>query len=233
MDYRYKLRMLGIKVDRPAVLLIDNQSVIANTTLPSSTLKKKHNSIAYHRMREAVAAGIIKVGYIKSSTNLADILTKPIGPADYWRLLTEPLYRRDRAIKGELTDNARSRDQGPNTGLAEATASNDSGNQGTYRYRITLYIESQVPTNRGSGPRQDRRTYARTVSSTEGGGITRNIYCTVRVRPVGSGSNGVEPRARRTNRRRTIRHESNRTRRNRTRTDPTRFRGNCTRRYPN
>ena len=92
MEYRYKLRMMGIKVEGPSILMIDNQSVVANTTLPSSSLKKKHNSIAYHRMREAVAAGIIKVGFIRSATNLADILTKPIGPSDYWNLLSEVFY---------------------------------------------------------------------------------------------------------------------------------------------
>jgi hypothetical protein len=104
MEFRYKLRMLGIEVNKPSILLIDNQSVVSNTTLPSSTLKKKHNSIAYHRMREAVAAGIIKVGFIRSSTNIADILTKPLGPADYWTHLSEVLYGRERGAEGELQD---------------------------------------------------------------------------------------------------------------------------------
>jgi hypothetical protein len=36
-------------------------SVVMNTTRPESTLKKKHNAIAYHRVREAVAAGIIRI----------------------------------------------------------------------------------------------------------------------------------------------------------------------------
>jgi hypothetical protein len=111
MEFRYKLRMLGIKIDKPSILMIDNQSVVANTTLPSSTIKKKHNSIAYHRMREAVAAGIIKVGYIRSATNLADILTKPVGPADYWNHLSEVLYGRERSLEGELQESELSRDQ--------------------------------------------------------------------------------------------------------------------------
>jgi hypothetical protein len=41
-----------------------------------STLKKKHNSIAYHRTREAVAAGTIQVTKEDGKTNLADVLTK-------------------------------------------------------------------------------------------------------------------------------------------------------------
>ena len=45
---RYKLRMLGIKVDEPAYVFGDNKSVLCNTTAPESTLKKKSNAIAYH-----------------------------------------------------------------------------------------------------------------------------------------------------------------------------------------
>ena len=39
-------------------------SVVINMQFPSSNLKKKHNAVAYHRCREAVAAGIIRVGHI-------------------------------------------------------------------------------------------------------------------------------------------------------------------------
>ena len=52
---RYKLRMMGIKVDEPAFVCGDNQSVLCNTTAPTSTLKKKSNAIAYHSVREGVA----------------------------------------------------------------------------------------------------------------------------------------------------------------------------------
>jgi hypothetical protein len=50
--------------------------IYLNTTLPSSTLKKKHNAIAYHRVREAVAANVVKVNHIEGKENIADILTK-------------------------------------------------------------------------------------------------------------------------------------------------------------
>ena len=48
---RYKLQMMGVIVDEPG----DNQSVLANTTSPSSALKKKSNAIAYHFVREGCA----------------------------------------------------------------------------------------------------------------------------------------------------------------------------------
>ena len=45
------------------------------------TLKKEHNAIAYHSVREAVAAGIIHITKVPTETNLADMLTKPLpGP---------------------------------------------------------------------------------------------------------------------------------------------------------
>ena len=45
---RYKLRMMGILCDHPTFIYGDNQSVLANTTIPDLTLKKKSQSIAYH-----------------------------------------------------------------------------------------------------------------------------------------------------------------------------------------
>ena len=45
---RYKLRMMGILCDNPTFIYGDNQLVLANTTIPDSTLKKKSLSIAYH-----------------------------------------------------------------------------------------------------------------------------------------------------------------------------------------
>jgi hypothetical protein len=42
---RYKLRMFGAPLDGPANAFCDNQSVVLNSTLPWSTLKKKLNSV--------------------------------------------------------------------------------------------------------------------------------------------------------------------------------------------
>ena len=52
---RYKLRMMGIPVVGPAYIYGDNQSVLANTTIPDSTLKKKSQNIAYHFVHEGLA----------------------------------------------------------------------------------------------------------------------------------------------------------------------------------
>ena len=52
---RYKLRMMGIPVEGPAYIEGDNQYVLANTTIPDSTLKKKSQSISYYFVREGAA----------------------------------------------------------------------------------------------------------------------------------------------------------------------------------
>ena len=74
---RLKLRWMGIPLDGPANIFCDNLSVVKSSTQPECTLSKKHNGIAYHKVREAVAGGWIRIAYESTKTNLADLLTKP------------------------------------------------------------------------------------------------------------------------------------------------------------
>jgi hypothetical protein len=73
---RYKLRMFGVPIDGPADIFCDNESVVKNSSIPTSTLMKKHNSICYHRVRETVAAKWTRIAKEDSKTNLADLFTK-------------------------------------------------------------------------------------------------------------------------------------------------------------
>ena len=73
---RYKLRMFGVPADCPANVFCDNNGVAKNTTIPELMLSKKHNTISYHAIREAVAALILQVGKEDGMTNLADLFTK-------------------------------------------------------------------------------------------------------------------------------------------------------------
>jgi hypothetical protein len=47
---RYKLRMFGIPIDGPTRVYGDNGAVISNSSIPTSSLTKKHNAICYHRV---------------------------------------------------------------------------------------------------------------------------------------------------------------------------------------
>ena len=70
----------------------DNEGVVKNTSIPESVLGKKHLSIAYHAIREAVAAGIMRVAKEHTLTNLADLFTKCLSQARRNKLLGSILY---------------------------------------------------------------------------------------------------------------------------------------------
>ena len=75
---RYKLRMLGIPCVGPTYVYGDNKSVLCNTSIPDSTLKKKCHGIAYHFVREGCARDEWRTSYINTHENPADLLTKPL-----------------------------------------------------------------------------------------------------------------------------------------------------------
>ncbi len=85
---RYMLRMFGIPIDGPANVYCDNNSVVINSSRPESTLKRKHNAIAYHKVRESIAQGTIRITKEPGESNLADLLTKPL-PGPRMRVLIQ------------------------------------------------------------------------------------------------------------------------------------------------
>ena len=78
VSLRYKLRMFGIPIQGPAQVFCDNEAVYKNAAFAHTTLKKKHNSMCFHRVRECVASGIMCVHKVDSKYNLADMLTKSL-----------------------------------------------------------------------------------------------------------------------------------------------------------
>ena len=73
---RIKLKSFGIPILGPANVYGDNGAVVKNTSIPESTLNKKHNSINYHIIRESVAARMMRIAKEDSETNIADAFTK-------------------------------------------------------------------------------------------------------------------------------------------------------------
>jgi hypothetical protein len=54
--------MFGVPLEGPAQVFCDNyQGVVKNSSVPESVLTKKHNAVNYHAVREAAAAGVVKV----------------------------------------------------------------------------------------------------------------------------------------------------------------------------
>ena len=73
---------MGIPVEGPAFIYGDNQSVLANSTIPDSTLKKKSQSICYHFVREGAARDEWRTTYVNTHDNEADLLTKVLPHGD-------------------------------------------------------------------------------------------------------------------------------------------------------
>ena len=99
IEWRYKLRMLGITIEDQSWLVGDNMAVILNTTLPSSSIKKKHLACNYHRVREAIAGGFITFGHIDTKLNIADMCTKPLPVNTLQGLLNMCLFRKPKTLQ--------------------------------------------------------------------------------------------------------------------------------------
>ena len=91
VSLRIKLKMFGVPLKGPTNVYCDNRGVVQNTSIPTSTLNKKHNSINYHIVREAAAAGVLSVLKEDTKTNMADALTKLL-PYDRHEALLSFLY---------------------------------------------------------------------------------------------------------------------------------------------
>jgi len=79
-------------VEGPADVLCDNRSVVTNSSVPTSVLNKRHNAICYYRAREAQAAGIIRVGWIEGTKNIADLFTKTTLANESRRIFTQFIF---------------------------------------------------------------------------------------------------------------------------------------------
>ena len=69
MDIWQTLRYLGAPITTMSFLFCDNRSVLPSATLPHFTLTKRHNLLAFHRVREAIAAKLMGFYWIQSAYN--------------------------------------------------------------------------------------------------------------------------------------------------------------------
>ena len=76
MDLRNILRYLGVNLVGPTYMFGDNKTVVDSSCKPKSKLHKRHVLLSYHRVREAIAAKVIKFVFIDGNINPADILSK-------------------------------------------------------------------------------------------------------------------------------------------------------------
>ena len=70
------MRYLGAPITTKYFLFGDNRSVVTSATLSHSALTKRHNILAFHRVREAIVAKLMAFYWIRSAYNLSDMLSK-------------------------------------------------------------------------------------------------------------------------------------------------------------
>ena len=62
VELGYKLQMFGVRLEGPAYFFCDNRGFVKNMSIPESVPHKKHNTMSYHSVHEAVAANILQIG---------------------------------------------------------------------------------------------------------------------------------------------------------------------------
>ena len=70
------LNYIKIKVDLPMVVLINNIGAIEMLDSKTGQCKTKHIDTRFHWIKQYVDENKVKVSYVKSENNVADILTK-------------------------------------------------------------------------------------------------------------------------------------------------------------
>ena len=73
----------------------DNESVVNSSSQPDEKLHKRHTALSFHRVREAIASGMIYFYHVKGEHNPADILSKHWGYSQVWLLLKTLLFWKD------------------------------------------------------------------------------------------------------------------------------------------
>ena len=84
---RMLLIELGCVIQKPIILLEDNQSCIHLAHNPKDHRRSKHIDRQYHYVREQITAGTITLDKVHTLKNTSDVLTKPLnkGPHESFR----------------------------------------------------------------------------------------------------------------------------------------------------
>ena len=95
LDIRSTLRYLGLPIRDKSYMFGDNRSVVTSSTIPNSTISKRHHLASYHRVREVIATKYILFHWKEGKSNPADILSKHWEFATVWPMFKPILFWRD------------------------------------------------------------------------------------------------------------------------------------------
>jgi hypothetical protein len=93
IDLCNTLRYLGVPIRGTSMLFGDNEMVVNTASVPYSKLHKQHVALlSYHRVREAIAAGILRFHHVRGKLNPADILSKHWDYSSVWPMLKPLMF---------------------------------------------------------------------------------------------------------------------------------------------
>jgi hypothetical protein len=105
VDLSNTLRYLGVPIEGKSHLFGDSASDITSATISHPSLKKRHNALSFHQVREALAAGIMYFHKIAGKLNPSNILCKHTGYPQAWPILKPLLVWKGRATWfGQIDD---------------------------------------------------------------------------------------------------------------------------------
>ena len=99
MNLRTTLRYLGVPVEKRSYMFGDNKSVVDSSSKPHAKLHKRHTSLLFHRVHEAIATGIVAFLHVSGDRNPADILSKHLAYGNVWQFMQPLLF-----WKGDTAD---------------------------------------------------------------------------------------------------------------------------------
>ena len=77
------MESIGIAVNYPIVVKVDNIGAIFMCENVTATARSRHIDARYHYIREYIEDGIIKIQFVCTKENLADVYTKNTKSEEY------------------------------------------------------------------------------------------------------------------------------------------------------
>ncbi|CAI7745237.1 unnamed protein product [Closterium sp. NIES-54] len=79
----------GSHLGSPPVLYVDNKAMLALCREQRLEHRTKHIALRYFLARELQQRGLLRLAYVASEANTADVFTKALAPCDHQRLCTQ------------------------------------------------------------------------------------------------------------------------------------------------
>jgi hypothetical protein len=79
IDLRLTLRYLGVPIRDQSYMFGDIEAVVNSATKFDAKLHKRHSALSFHRVREAIAANVIRYYHLAGEYNPADVLMATFG----------------------------------------------------------------------------------------------------------------------------------------------------------